>query len=682
MSVRFNPYHRWLAVPEGIQAPNHYELLGLRVGEGSAELIRSAADQRRRRLEPLLAGEHGMLARRLLAEVAAARSCLLDQRAKAEYDLQLQRGDQASADERPLPRCPTEPPVTPRFAKSPPAAPEPGPAAMPDTALKPLDDETAGPRVPMLGKMALDSILAELVAAMQECRRLYLSFVPPSQGYPKPASRQFSLSQDRLHRGLLAKVYATISEADARWTYEEQRCAAALLQHVGVPVAEGQLEQTARKIARQAAKLEWGRLLQPFWEVPELRPRIADLETVVCRMANLIAKADGHVAHQETQALQAIQERFRSEPPAAADRASRSPAVGANSTATPDSAPWERQAAPRETKPGHVDRGQYRADSLRRLDALVGLPQIKQELRELADWAAFQCQRRQAGLPHETPDLRFLFLGPAGTGKTYVARLLSELLFASGVLKHGHLVEVDGFDLTSREPRDAARLMKDKIRQAIGGTLLIDCSGALMSAGESPDGIAVRALRENLVAHADRFAVVLADRSDRLPYQLGRQPLLAQLFQRTWQFGTYRAGELGQIFQCCCDRSRYRITRPAQIKLLLGLHWQLRQDADRFGYGHGILRVFERAVHRLASRIAGRSPLTKDLLTTFHDSDIAIDGVPAQVFSDLADPRRSFRISCPGCAAVTLVGPDFLGIRVECRRCHHRFTSAWGEPME
>jgi len=406
--------------------------------------------------------------------------------------------------------------VTPRFGKTPPAAPEPGPAAIQDTALKPLDDETAGPRVPMLGKMALDSILAELVAAMQECRRLYLSFVPPSQGYPKPASRQFSLSQDRLHRGLLAKVYATIS---------------------------------------------------------------------------------------------------------------------------------------------------------------------KQELRELADWAAFQCQRRQAGLPHEMPDLRFLFLGPAGTGKTYVARLLSELLFASGVLKHGHLVEVDGFDLTSREPRDAARLMKDKIRQAIGGTLLIDCSGALMSAGESPDGIAIRALRENLVAHAGRFAVVLADRSDRLPYQLGRQPRLAQLFQRTWQFGTYRAGELGQIFQCCCDRSRYRVTRPAQIKLLLGLHWQLRQDADRFGYGHGVLRVFERAVHRLASRIAGLSPLTKDLLTTFHDSDIVIDGVPAQVFKDLADPRRSFSISCPGCAAVTLVGPDSLGIRVECRRCHHRFTSAWGEPV-
>ena len=43
MSLKFNPYHQWLAVPEGIQAPNHYELLGLR-GETSVERERLAAD--------------------------------------------------------------------------------------------------------------------------------------------------------------------------------------------------------------------------------------------------------------------------------------------------------------------------------------------------------------------------------------------------------------------------------------------------------------------------------------------------------------------------------------------------------------------------------------------------------------------------------------------------------------
>ena len=117
----------------------------------------------------------------------------------------------------------------------------------------------------------------------------------------------------------------------------------------------------------------------------------------------------------------------------------------------------------------------------------------------------------------------------------------------------------------------------------------------------------------------------------------------------------------------------------AQIKLLLGFDWQLRQDAERFGYGHGVQRVFERAVHQLAGRIAGISPLTKPLLTTFQDADIVFDGVPEEVVANLADPRRMFIIRCPGCESVNVVGPEFLGIGVECMRCQHRFVCAWGE---
>jgi predicted Zn finger-like uncharacterized protein len=95
-----------------------------------------------------------------------------------------------------------------------------------------------------------------------------------------------------------------------------------------------------------------------------------------------------------------------------------------------------------------------------------------------------------------------------------------------------------------------------------------------------------------------------------------------------------------------------------------------------------VQRVFERAVQHLARRIAGISPLTKELLTTFHDSDIAIEGVPAPALANLADPQRLFAITCPGCATVHLVGPDLLGIRVECKSCHHRFVPAWGEPAD
>jgi tellurite resistance protein len=544
--------------------------------------------------------------------------------------------------------------------------------------LAPLNDAPTPRRVPILGKLALEAILAELAQAMQDCRQLYLSCVSPSPGFQQAAMQQLAASQDRLHRGLLAKIYATIAEADGRWTFEEQRCVTALLQHVGVPWSPDQLAQTAHKVARQAAKLEWARLLQPFRAIPELRARTADLETVVVRVANLIAKADGLVAAKETAVLHAIQAEFRTERLSAA----AGPPPTAASAAADADLPWVGAVVPHRTKRLKSDAASQREQSLRKLDSLVGLRHVKQEIRALADWAFLQNQRRQAKLPCEPTDTRFLFVGRAGTGKTQVARLLSEILAASGVLKRGQLVEANGFDLVSREPGDAANVIKAKLRDAIGGTLLIEYAGALFSAGESSTANVLRALQQNLVAHAGRLAVVLADHSDRLLSVLDRNADWQPMFRRYWRFDDYRAGELGQILQFHCNRSQYQVTRLAQIKLLLGFDWHLHQDAERFGFGHGVQRVFERAVHQLAGRIAGISPLTKPLLTTFQDADIVFDGVPEEVFGNLADPRRTFTIRCPGCESVNVVGPEFLGIGVECMRCQHRFVCAWGEPND
>lgn len=594
-------------------------------------------------------------------------------------------GAASPAEERLLPPCPAAPPVQPRLTPRD-EPPPPSATATPGEAgpwVQPVEEERDSPRVPMVGKMALDAILEELGQALPQCRQLYLATVPPSEGFLKTASRPFAQHQDQLHRGLLAKIYATIATADGRWTYEEQRCAAVLLQHLGLTCAPADLERTARQLARQAGPLDWQRLLQPFQAIPELRDRLAELQTLVTRVANLIAKADGYVTPREAAALHAIQEEFHTDRRGAAGEGS--PPLAAEPAGAPGAvpAPWDaagKQHRPRRTK---LDPAQLREERLQQLETLVGLRPIKQELAALADWVLFQHQRRQAELPDEVPDLQFIFLGPTGTGKTVVARLLSELLFASGGLKHGQLIEASGFDLIAGDARQAANTMKAVVAQAVGGTLLIKDAGALLVTGEASATNARNILRKNLAAHAGRLAVVLAaDHADRLLPLLDQQPDLARLFRRRWQFTDYSTSELGQIFQARCDRSRYQVTRLAQIKLLLGFHWCVRQDRERFGNGRGVQRVFERAVHHLARRIAGLSPLTPELLTTFQDSDITIEGVPAPALDNLPDPQRRFSITCPGCANVYRVGKDLLGAYVECRSCHHRFVSAWGEPVD
>ena len=103
MNDSFNPYHEWLGVSADIRRPNHYELLGLRLFEDDQEIIQSAADRHSRRLGELLPGEQGMLARRILGEIVAARDCLLDRAAKAAYDRQLGQVSSTQSSDVPIP---------------------------------------------------------------------------------------------------------------------------------------------------------------------------------------------------------------------------------------------------------------------------------------------------------------------------------------------------------------------------------------------------------------------------------------------------------------------------------------------------------------------------------------------------------------------------------------------------
>ena len=102
MSVPFDPYHKWLGIPQRDQPANHYRLLGIDQFEGDSQVVEAAADRQMSYVRKYQSGEHAADAQKLLNEISRARICLLKAESRAAYDASL-RGEVAPGLDRPPP---------------------------------------------------------------------------------------------------------------------------------------------------------------------------------------------------------------------------------------------------------------------------------------------------------------------------------------------------------------------------------------------------------------------------------------------------------------------------------------------------------------------------------------------------------------------------------------------------
>ena len=113
---------------------------------------------------------------------------------------------------------------------------------------------------------------------------------------------------DDLHRALVLKIYFSVVEADRKWSEAERYHAEVLFQHLWAKRLTGEkLSLTARKAAEDVGKLKWYSLIRPFDRIVPLRQRIGELETVVMRLANILARADGELRDKEGDVIKEIQ---------------------------------------------------------------------------------------------------------------------------------------------------------------------------------------------------------------------------------------------------------------------------------------------------------------------------------------------------------------------------------------
>ena len=527
---------------------------------------------------------------------------------------------------------------------------------------------------------------------LSDCQVLYVAsgqlVAREFPGLLPESPEHFIRLMDDLHRALLVKIFVTICEADRRWSKNEHHLAEILLFHLWGQRLEGEsLKAALLEISEKSLSLRWYTLVRPFDQIVPLRNHVGDLETVVMRLANIIARVDGPMRPDETQRVKMIQDELhvhlRPIPIDEADQHEQAHEArietikkilhGADTLPqAPPSPP--APSAPTEALPS----AEPLQEALAELDRLVGLGNIKQEVRTLANFLKVQGEREKAGLPTTHLSLHMVFEGNPGTGKTTVARIVGKVLGAMGILEKGHLVETDRSGLVAEYSGQTGPKTNRQIDDALDGVLFIDEAYTLISAeGEDPYGNeAVQTLLKRMEDDRQRLVVILAGYPDEMQNLLRSNPGLSSRFSRHLDFIDYTPLELAQIFGKMCDKNHYHLRPLTRAKILVGLDY-LYQNRDRyFGNGRTSRNLFEHAIRRMANRIAEIAELSLEQLTMLEAQDIEFKEVPTERFANLESLR--FVITCPECEHGNDVPKKYLGQNVRCPKCQSDFEASWG----
>ena len=278
-------------------------------------------------------------------------------------------------------------------------------------------------------------------------------------------------------------------------------------------------------------------------------------------------------------------------------------------------------------------------EALAELDKLVGLDNIKQQMRQMVE--SFRADEARAKLTgeivrREAP--HYIFMGNPGTGKTTVARLMADILTSLGVLSRGHLVEVTEKDLVAGYTGQTAIKTSNVIDSAMGGVLFIDEAYSLNKGDGGGFGIeAINTLLQRLTADAGKFVCVLAGYTKEMTAFLQTNSGLERRF-RTIQFEDYGPEALEQIFRNLLQKNGMRLDAGAEkgISAFFRTVYDQR-NPQSFGNAGAVVNIFKQAKERQGARLAPmmeKGQCSPDDLRTLTLVDIAGDQARANASTE------------------------------------------------
>ncbi|MEM6547268.1 MAG: AAA family ATPase [Pseudomonadota bacterium] len=278
--------------------------------------------------------------------------------------------------------------------------------------------------------------------------------------------------------------------------------------------------------------------------------------------------------------------------------------------------------------------GQRLNDIMEEIQSLIGLGPVKDEIYRIIDFARVVSLRKQRELPVSNLTFHMIFTGPPGTGKTTVARYIGELLYELKLLKKDKLIEVDRSQLVGTHIGDTAKIVTDKVKEALDGVLFVDEAYTLAGGGGATGSTdpygqeAIDTLLKHMEDHRERLVCIFAGYTNEMRRFEDANPGLSSRISRRIEFPNYDGDELFQIFELFVKKNHLLLTPEAEHeaqKVIADLAASGAKDPN-FGNAREVRQFFEALQPIQAERIAEQTEdldeITNQELMTITDDDI------------------------------------------------------------
>lgn len=235
---------------------------------------------------------------------------------------------------------------------------------------------------------------------------------------------------------------------------------------------------------------------------------------------------------------------------------------------------------------------------LKDLNSLVGLTHIKNQINDLVALLKFN---QKANIDMSKFNLHMIFTGNPGTGKTTVARLISDILYNLGYVEKNKFVEVSAKDLIANYVGQTPGKTFGILKSAFGGVLFIDEAYSITDSNGGFGDESIATILKTMEDYKDKLVIIFAGYKDKMKTFTTSNPGLLSRIGYYIDFDDYTVEELSEIFLNLLGKNKLKITDEAKEKLKDIISQSVK--IENFGNGRYINNLFQKILVNHAKNI-------------------------------------------------------------------------------